>query len=577
MTFNQLRKNLKKDFEGKKAVRFALVADSATQLLAQAIRGYGYDVGLNISVYQGEYDQMDLEILNPASSLYTDPRDAIWIFHAAHVRWLKYLKCSPAEQGTFATDMLEQLENYLQVISSRSQAQVLANTLGCLPDAIFGNYGAKVSHSWTYQIRKYNLGLMDLAQKYPNLWVVDLAAQQGQYGQEQVFDSTTYVRTSIAMSLDFLPIVAREVVGIIRGFQGKFRKCLILDLDNTCWGGIIGDDGMEGIQVGQLGIGKAFTELQLWAKNLKERGVILAICSKNTDHIAREPFEKHLDMVLRLEDISIFVANWQNKADNIRYIQQVLNIGFDSMVFVDDNPFERNLVREQLPEVVVPEMPEDPALYTSYLRQCNLFETVSYSNEDHKRTEKYQQEAKRVTLKQQFGSIEDYLKSLEMQGEFLPFDGFHVPRIAQLTQRSNQFNLRTQRYTEEDIRAIMTDPNRQGFYIKLADKFGDYGLISVLILEREGNSWFIDTWIMSCRVLKRDVEKFVLEQVVEWAKSTGAEQLIGEYLPTPKNGLVKEHYANLGFSQNSDSKWTMATGDFKSGVHYIKAENILVI
>ena len=226
-------------------------------------------------------------------------------------------------------------------------------------------------------------------------------------------------------------------------------------MDNTTWGGIIGDDGIEKIQIGTLGLGKAFTELQLWAKNLKERGIILAVCSKNTDHIAKEPFEKHPDMILRLEDIAVFVANWENKADNIRYIQSVLNIGFDSMVFLDDNPFERNLVRQELPEVTVPELPKDPAEYITYLQQFNLFETVSYSKLDSDRTSKYQEEAKRVGMKKSFASVDDYLGNLNMLAIAASFDDFNVPRIAQLTQRSNQFNLRTIRYTEKDVRDIM--------------------------------------------------------------------------------------------------------------------------
>ncbi|GAI03667.1 unnamed protein product, partial [marine sediment metagenome] len=301
----------------------------------------------------------------------------------------------------------------------------------------------------------------------------------------------------------------------------------------TIWGGIIGDDGISNIQIGELGIGKAFSELQMWAKQLKERGIILAICSKNLEKIAKEPFVYHPDMILHLDDISIFVVNWGNKVDNIKYIQSVLNIGFDSMVFIDDSSFERNMIRKMLPEITVPELPEDPVDYVSYLRSLNLFETISYSDEDSDRTKKYQYEAKRTKFKTNFSSIDDYLKNLNMIAEVAEFDDYHTPRIAQLTQRSNQFNLRTKRYTEQDISEIRKSNQYITRYFKLEDKFGEYGLIGIVILKKiDSDSVFIDTLIVSCRVLKRGTEEFIFNKIVILAASEGCNKIIGEYLPT---------------------------------------------
>jgi FkbH-like protein len=264
-----------------------------------------------------------------------------------------------------------------------------------------------------------------------------------------------YINADMIFSLDFIPVFTKQLNDIILALRGKFNKCLILDLDNTTWGGIVGDDGVENIKIGDLGIGKAFSKLQTWAKALKERGVILCICSKNDEANAKEPFEKHPDMVLRLEDISVFVANWENKASNIRNIQEILNIGFDSVVFLDDNPFERNLVRLELPDVIVPELPEDPAEYLDYLLSLNLFETVSFSENDKDRTKQYQAEAERVSSVAKFANIDEYLASLEMVSDVKEVDSFSLPRVAQLTQRSNQFNLRTQRYTDEDLKSMI--------------------------------------------------------------------------------------------------------------------------
>ena len=353
----------------------------------------------------------------------------------------------------------------------------------------------------------------------------------------------------MVVSIDALPYFAHSVIQIICAFRGSIKKCIVLDLDNTIWGGIIGDDGIENIQIGELGIGKAFSEFQYWIKKMQQRGIIIAVCSKNDESVAKEPFEKHPDMVLRLKDIAVFIANWENKADNINHIQKILNIGFDSMVFMDDNPFERNMVRENIPQITVPELPEDPALYLDYLYSLNLFETVSASDEDSQRTIQYQKEAERMVFQESFANENDFLKSLNMCSEVKPFDNFTIPRVAQLSQRSNQFNLRTVRYTEDDIKQIVSSEKYITLSFTLEDKFGDNGLICAIILEKQTDTaLFIDTWFMSCRVLKRGMESYVMNTIIEIAREKGFSTIIGEYIPTSKNGMVKEHYKDLGFN-----------------------------
>lgn len=333
--------------------------------------------------------------------------------------------------------------------------------------------------------------------------------------------------------------------------------------------GVVGDDGLDGIQIGELGIGKAFAAFQTYLKELTKRGVILAVCSKNDEDKAKEPFIKHPEMVLRLEDIAIFVANWEDKASNIRYIQKTLNIGMDSMVFFDDNPFERNLVSSMIPEITVPEMPEDPADYVSFVQRSNLFETISFSKDDSKRTKQYREEAGRVQLQASFSSYEDYLKNLEMVGQALPFDTFHYPRIAQLTQRSNQFNLRTIRYSEEDIKNIALDDNYVTRYFTLKDKFGDHGLISVVIMKKEEEALFVDTWLMSCRVLKRGMEEYIMNSIVAAAKEAGYDKLRAQYIKTPKNSMVEHIYDNMGWKALDDGNYELEVGNYENKKTYI--------
>lgn len=351
----------------------------------------------------------------------------------------------------------------------------------------------------------------------------------------------------MTISMDVLPDVAKVVVDVILAMEGKIKKCVIMDLDNTLWGGVIGDDGLGGIQIGELGKGHAFWNLQRWLKQLKEFGIILAVCSKNNEETAKEPFEKHEEMVLRLSDIAVFVANWNDKASNIRFIQETLNIGMDSIVFLDDNPFERELVKSMIPEIEVPNLPEDPALYLDYLQSQNYFETASYVGKDADRTIQYQAEFQRKELRVAYTSIDDYLESLEMIGETKVFEPIKYARIAQLTQRSNQFNLRTIRYTEDEVARMANDDHFITRFFTLKDKFGEHGVVSVVIMKKTSeDEVFVDTWLMSCRVLKRGMEEFIMNEMIDAAKRADAKIVNAEYIPTKKNMMVKYIYRDMG-------------------------------
>lgn len=545
-SFQELKKNLKKDLASLRTIKVALLGDTATQLLAIAIKGVGIERGCNMELFEADYNQVERQLLDPTSDLYTFKADYIVVFQSTHKLLSTYNEKVIEKQCNIASDRLE----FIKLICTSTQTRLIYFNYPEIEENVFGSYANKVESSFTYQVRKLNYELMNLAQLYPNFFICDIAALQNKFGRDMMFNPSIYVSTEMVLSIDALPYVASRTMDIICAAQGKFKKCLILDLDNTIWGGIIGDDGVGNIQIGQgLGIGKAFSEFQQWILKLKNRGVILAVCSKNNEDTAKEPFEKHPDMVLQLDDIAVFIANWNNKADNIKKIQAVLNIGFDSMVFLDDNPFERNIVRQNLPDVIVPELPEDPAEYLEFLYGLNLFETVSHSKADIDRTKQYQVEAQRVTLQKSFTNEEDFLRSLDMISEVKPFDKFNTPRVSQLTQRSNQFNLRTVRYTEADIENISNDIKYQNFSFTLSDKYGDNGLICVIILEKKDKEiLFINTWLMSCRVLKRGMENFTLNTIVRYAKENGFKQIIGEYISTPKNKMVENHYQELGFT-----------------------------
>lgn len=559
-TFGKLKKYLKEDFKNHKLIKIALVGDTATQFLTQAIKGYGYKLGFNLQILEAEFNQIDRQIFDVSSDMYAYNPEIIIIFHSSHKLLAKYNKLPISEQVNLADNHLDYLNNIVEKIDLHLHAKILYFNFSEIDDAVFGNYANKIESSFLYQLRKINFKLMEFAAQKSNLHICDLSAIQNQTGKVNLFSTSVYINTDMVLSIDVLPVIAAKTIALIEAIDGRFKKCLILDLDNTLWGGVIGDDGIENIQLGSLGIGKAFTEFQHWILKLKNRGIILAVCSKNTEAVAKEPFEKHPDMVLHLDDIAVFIANWDNKVDNIRQIQNVLNIGFDSIVFLDDNPFERNMVKENIEGITVPELPEDPADYLEYLYQLNLFETVSFSTEDIDRTKQYQISAKRKATKNSFVNEDEYLDSLDMVSFIEPFNKFNTPRVAQLSQRSNQFNLRTIRYSEADIEESIIEKNVYSFTFTLDDKFGNNGMICVIILNKLDNeTLFIDTWFMSCRVLKRGMENFVLNTIVEFARKEGFIYLKGEYVATIKNEMVKDHYKNLGFTKvDSDDFWELS-------------------
>jgi FkbH-like protein len=555
--FSELKKNLKKDFSHLKPVKVALLGDTATQLLSQAIRAAGYDKNLNLDIWEAGFDQIEQEIQNASSELFEFKPELIIIYQSSQKLLEKYNKLKPEAYIQLAAGRMEMIDALCKNIEAKLRVPIIYYNYTEIDDGIFGNYANQVEPSFLFQLRKLNHDLMLYSVHHPQLHICDLSGIQNRSGKSWIFQPSIYIQSEMGLSIDSLPWVAERTLALIRAILGHSKKCLILDLDNTVWGGILGDDGMENIQIGSLGIGKAFTAFQYWVKKLKNRGIIIAVCSKNTESLAKEPFEKHPDMILRLEDIAVFKANWDSKMDNIQQIQQVLNISYDSMVFLDDDPLERNLIREHIPDIAVPELPPDPADYLEYLCSLDLFETVSLSTEDAERTKRYQTEARRDSERQHYFDEDVFLKNLHMTSAVEAFNKFNGPRVSQLSNRSNQFNLRTVRYSQAEIDLISRSPGHFTFSFSLEDKYGDSGLVSMIILKKETlDTLFIDTWLMSCRVLKRGMEAFVLNTLADFGKTNGFRYLKGEYIATPKNEMVKDHYPRLGFVEK-DGFWVL--------------------
>lgn len=538
------------------SIRAALLADTAAQLLAGALKGYASYLGFTMDLFEGEFDQIEMVVFDPASALYAFHPETVIIYLSGEKIAMEFGLLSVAERGAFASEFTKRVRVLHKTLSDRG-CQVLFFNLTDPGDGVFGSYANKVPWSLQNQIRQCNMELARLASEAADFHVYDLAALQASLGRTTLFDPKLYFTAKFALTPGILPKVARDVIKMLAARKGSFLKCVVLDLDNTLWGGVVGDDGLERIQIGELGLGPAFAAFQSWLKQLRDRGIVLAVCSKNDETNAREPFLKHPDMVLRLEDIAVFIANWEDKATNIRNIKRIIDVDFSAMMFLDDNPTERQLVRESFPTMQVPELPLDPSDYVSFLIGLNPFETASYTEQDAKRTREYQVEAQRHAEREKFVDLAEFLRSLEMRAVMQMFRPFNIPRVAQLTQRSNQFNLRTVRYTEKQLTDLAGSPAHVTLAFELKDRFGDSGLIAAIILEIQGNEFFVDTWLMSCRVLGRGMEQFVLNNIVARARELGIKRIRGEYIPTPKNGMVKDHYAKLGFAPAQGNVWVL--------------------
>ena len=533
-----------------KKVRLAVLGSSTLAHLLPAIRVAGLRRGIWIDTYENDYGQYLQELTDPDSDLHAFKPTAILVALDAYHLTAGVTAAMEAETAEAAlTEMTDRVQEVWRQARNAFKCPILQQTGLPVHLPVLGNNEHRLPGSKARFIVRLNQAMRDMAEKdgVDILAIDDRAAVDG---TGKWHDTALWHRSKQEVAPTASPLYGDLVGRWLAAKQGRSFKCLVLDLDNTVWGGVIGDDGMDGIALGQGSpLGEAYTAFQEYARELSRRGIILAVCSKNDEANAVEPFEKHPEMVLKRGDIASFVANWQNKADNIRSIAQELNIGLDSLVFIDDNPFERNLVRQELPMVAVPEVSDDPTGYPVALADAGYFEGLSVTDEDRERTSQYQGNKARDALKASVTDLPSYLRGLEMELIWKRFDKISMQRIVQLINKSNQFNLTTRRYTDEDVIAVMADPDAFGLQLRLTDRFGDNGIIAIIIGRlRDNKDLYIDTWLMSCRVLGRQVEPTTLNLICQEAAKLGARRVVGEYISTKKNAMVKDHYAKLGFT-----------------------------
>jgi FkbH-like protein len=539
------------DLSPLSGLRLGILASGTIDPLLDCIPAAAARHGIAVELVGTPYDQVLQQALDPASEINRAGLDAVLV--AVDHRWLHldHADLSGASEARVAS-AIRNLRSVVDGLRENGRTAAILPTLPTPPRPLFGSFDRRLRGTVRAIIDEANRAIIGLAEETGS-YLLDVSALAERVGTDQWFDPVRWCTYKLPFAAECVPAYADLLGRLLGAIRGKARKCLVLDLDNTIWGGVIGDDGLEGIHIGHgHPLGEAFLSVQQTAAELRQRGIILAVCSRNTDAVARQPFREHPEMLLQEDHIAVFQANWLDKPSNLEAIANRLNIGVDSLVLLDDNPAERAHVRAALPMVAVPELPDDPSWFPWYLTAAGYFEAVSYSAEDRLRAESYAADSRRAEVMAQARDLGDYLSSLAMVITFAPFDESGRRRITQLINKTNQFNLTTRRCTEAEIAAMERDDSLFTLQVRLADRFGDLGMIAVVICRPCGSdgeyAWDIDTWLMSCRVLGRQVEEAMLARIVAAARAHDVKRLIGTYIPTPKNGMVGDHYLKLGFT-----------------------------
>lgn len=548
--------------QGLPTVRVAFAGDVTLDDVVALCGWYMLGQGIQLQARVLPFGTWEQQLRDPQSELHRFAPDALWLFCDA--RPLAAAAALGGDPAVVLTEWHERLQSACEAWRSRSRAQLFINTLVPTPWRTLGNLEATRPDCWALALREANRALV--AAPPASALPFDLEQLAAEHGLRAWHDERLYFHSKHPFALAAHGEVAHAMARQLLAWRGRSRKCVVLDLDNTLWGGIVGDDGPSGLAIGPDGgaRGEAHQALQRWLLALNRRGVVLAVCSKNDETIARAAFGQAGGMVLSFENIAVFKANWRNKADNLREIAFELNLGLDAFVFIDDNPAERELVRRELPEVAVPELPEDPSEYVAALASGRWFEATTLSAEDRARARSYRDNELREQARCEASDLPTYLRSLEMVARWGAVDGATLPRAAQLVAKTNQFQLTGVRYAESELQALVADGLHWIGWFDLSDRFGEHGITSIAVLAFEGDTARIDNWVMSCRVFSRSFEAFVFNCLVSVARARGARRLIGSYRATAKNGVVAGLFEQLGGSpleQADVPSWSFSISD----------------
>ena len=545
--------------------RLAILRSFTIEPVLPLLRAMAFVAGIDLTVQLGDFDVYTQEILDPKSSLYAFKPDAVIL--AAHTAdttpdlWENFADQSPTSVQAAIERVSKHFDHLISVFRSNSSAHLILHSLQLPCQTATGILDSFSVPSQRNAIESINNAFGKKASETNNVYILDNNAMIARRGEVQWEDRRKWLSVRMPISAGELIHLAAEWMRFIHPITGKVCKAIAIDLDNTLWGGVIGEDGIEGIKVGSDYKGGAWRDVQRALLDLYHRGIILTLCSKNNPNEAMEAIEKHPGMLLRASHFSAVRINWIDKATNIRDIAKELNIGVDAVAFLDDNPVERDWVRRNLPDVTVIALPHDPMGFASALRDCPVFERLALSVEDRERGKMYAEQRLRNELQQSAGSIEDFYRSLKMKVSISPVNSLSIGRAAQLTQKTNQFNLTTRRYTEEQVSAMLQSPHYAVLTIRVVDRFGDNGIVGLAMTKTTGDVCEIDNFLLSCRVIGRTIETAFLATIAHAAQKSGATKLVGQFVPSKKNAPAVEFYAAHGFIKTHEcdvgSNWAL--------------------
>lgn len=527
--------------------RIAILGGSTTNDIRNILELFLLNYGIKPIFYESEYNQFYQEGMFPNPALEEFAPDIVYI-HTSNRNIDDYPVMTDTREAVKQklNAVVDKFEGLWKNIANTYHCPIIQNNFEMPFYRLMGNKDASDYRGRVNFISRLNLLFGEYADSHDNFYIHDINYEAASYGLDQWSDPFYWHMYKYAMCVPAIPYVSFQVANMIKSIFGRNKKVLNLDLDNTLWGGIIGDDGADNIEIGQeTSLGQTYAEFQDYIKQQKQLGILLTVNSKNEESVARKGLERP-DSILKREDFIAFKANWESKSQNLLATAQELNLLPESFVFVDDNPAEREIVRQQLPGVAIAEM-DSVEHYIQTLDKSGFFEVTNLSEDDIKRNQMYQANEMRKQAQSTFADYGEYLSSLEMKGTIKEFDSMYMSRISQLTNKSNQFNLTTKRYSQSEIEAAASDPMQITLYGKLEDKFGDNGVVSVVIGKRKENTLHINLWLMSCRVLKRDMEYAMMDELIAKCREAGVTRILGYYYPTAKNGMVKDFYALQGF------------------------------
>jgi len=540
----------------EKKIRIAFLSSFTINGLEETIKVKCHEIDVGCQTYVASYNQYNQEILNENSSLYRfKPEITFLILDSREILsdlfYFPY-SISTLERQEFIKKKLSELNELIVTFNKNTKSKLILTNFVIPTYSPYGLYENKIKYGLKEMIKDLNNKLETLTQNLESVYCFDMNGFVTRFGEHNVFNFREFFFGDVKVSIDYIPYLAYDFMGYVKPMLGLTKKCIVLDLDNTLWGGIVGEDGFEGIKIGQNVAGKPYTEFQRLLLSLNQRGIILAINSSNNFDDAMKVINEHPNMILKEENFACLKINWNNKVTNMEEIAAELNIGLDSMVFIDDDPVNREMISKNLPGILVIDLPKDPSQYTPTLTTLNDFNLLKITQDDINRGKMYLQERKRKDFQGSTTNLEEFLKQLNIKIKIKNADKFTIPRISQLTLKTNQFNLTTKRYQEEEIRQIAENNNWLVGCAQVEDKFGDNGITGVFIVKKENKNWFLDTFLLSCRVMGRGIEEGILSYVLQKAKEEGASTLKGQFISTKKNKPSENFLKNYGFKKEED-------------------------